>query len=141
MIELLPDTDRPRLMTPALVLEPSAESAIMQEEIFGPLLPVISYRLLDDAITEILARDRPLALYCFSDNTAEIEMVLGRVVAGGVCVNDTLYHFACGDLPFGGVGASGMGQYHGHDGFLTFSKAMPVLTRYACGERSDQTAL
>ncbi|MBB5703094.1 coniferyl-aldehyde dehydrogenase [Ochrobactrum daejeonense] len=131
VIELLPDTDRPRLMTPALVLEPSAESAIMQEEIFGPLLPVISYRLLDDAITEILARDRPLALYCFSDNTAEIEMVLGRVVAGGVCVNDTLYHFACGDLPFGGVGASGMGQYHGHDGFLTFSKAMPVLTRYA----------
>lgn len=118
-------------MAPALVLEPATDSAIMQEEIFGPHLPIISYRLLDDAIGFVLKLDRPLALYCFSDNTAEIEMMLIRIVAGGVCVNDTLYHFACSSLPFGGVGASGMGQYHGHDGFLTFSKAMPVLTKYA----------
>ncbi|AAL53482.1 coniferyl-aldehyde dehydrogenase [Brucella melitensis bv. 1 str. 16M] len=131
LIELLPLTERTRLMPPALVMEPTPDSAIMREEIFGPLLPVISYRLLDDAITHVLEHDRPLALYCFSDNTAEIDMMLGRIIAGGVCVNDTLYHFSCSDLPFGGVGASGMGQYHGYDGFLTFSKAMPVLTKYA----------
>lgn len=120
----------PRLMTPTLVLEPTPTSAIMNEEIFGPLLPVISYRSIDEAIASILNHERPLALYCFSDNSAEIETVLSQVVAGGVCINDTLYHFACGDLPFGGVGHSGMGHYHGHDGFLTFSKAMPVLTKY-----------
>jgi len=120
----------PRLMTPTLVLEPTPTSAIMNEEIFGPLLPVISYRSIDEAIASILNHERPLALYCFSDNSAEIETVLSQVVAGGVCINDTLYHFACGDLPFGGVGHSGMGHYHGRDGFLTFSKAMPVLTKY-----------
>lgn len=120
----------PRLMTATLVLEPTPTSAIMNEEIFGPLLPVISYRSIDEAIASILSHERPLALYCFSDNSAEIETVLSQVVAGGVCINDTLYHFACGDLPFGGVGHSGMGHYHGHDGFLTFSKAMPVLTKY-----------
>lgn len=104
LIELLPLTERTRLMPPALVMEPTPDSAIMREEIFGPLLPVISYRLLDDAITHVLEHDRPLALYCFSDNTAEIDMMLGRIIAGGVCVNDTLYHFSCSDLPFGGVG-------------------------------------
>ncbi len=131
IIELLPPSERPRLMTPVLVLEPAPDSTIMREEIFGPLLPIISYRLIDDAIEHVLQHDRPLALYCFSDNTAEIDMMLARIVAGGICINDTLYHFACTDLPFGGVGASGMGQYHGHDGFLTFSKAMPILTKYA----------
>lgn len=120
----------PRLMTPTVILEPAPTSAIMGEEIFGPLLPIISYRSLDEAIAYILGHERPLALYCFSDNTAEIDTVLSHVVAGGVCINDTLYHFACGDLPFGGVGHSGMGHYHGKDGFLTFSKAMPVLTKY-----------
>ncbi|MDR6431812.1 coniferyl aldehyde dehydrogenase [Brucella pseudogrignonensis] len=119
-----------RLMTPTLILEPAPTSAIMNEEIFGPLLPVISYRSIDEAIAVILKHERPLALYCFSDNSAEIETVLSQVVAGGVCINDTLYHFACDDLPFGGVGHSGMGHYHGRDGFLTFSKAMPVLTKY-----------
>ncbi len=131
VIELPAGSSQPRSMAPTLVLEPAADSAIMQEEIFGPLLPIVSYRLLDDAIGFVVKLDRPLALYCFSDNTAEIEMMLGRIVSGGVCVNDTLYHFACNSLPFGGVGASGMGQYHGHDGFLTFSKAMPILTKYA----------
>ena len=121
----------PRLMTPTLILEPELTSAIMAEEIFGPLLPVLSYHSLDDAITYMQIHDRPLALYCFSDNTAEIETILSHAVAGGVCINDTLYHFACSDLPFGGVGRSGMGAYHGHDGFLTFSKAMPVLTKFA----------
>ena len=102
----------------------------MGEEIFGPILPVISYASIEDAIGCVLGHDRPLALYCFSGSEAEIEVILSRVVAGGVCVNDTLYQFGCNDLPFGGVGASGMGHYHGRDGFLTFSKAMPILRKY-----------
>lgn len=130
LLDLSGTAGQSRLMSPTLILEPSADSAIMNEEIFGPLLPIISYRSIDEAIAFILKHERPLALYCFSDNTAEIETVLAHIVAGGVCINDTLYHFACSDLPFGGVGHSGMGHYHGREGFLTFSKAMPVLTKY-----------
>ena len=88
---------------------------------------VRSYSGIDDAIAMINARDRPLALYHFSHDNDEIERLLGAVVAGGVCVNETLLHQVCSNLPFGGVGASGMGHYHGHEGFLTFSKAMPVF--------------
>ncbi|MFD1198456.1 coniferyl aldehyde dehydrogenase [Brucella gallinifaecis] len=134
LIPLLDETatpKTPRLMTPTLILEPAPDSTIMNEEIFGPLLPIISYRSIDEAIAVILKHERPLALYCFSDNTAEIETILSHIVAGGVCINDTLYHFACADLPFGGVGHSGMGHYHGREGFQTFSKAMPILTKYA----------
>jgi len=131
LLEASTPQSHPLLMAPALILEPKPDSTIMNEEIFGPLLPIISYRSTDEAIAIVLKHERPLALYCFSDNTAEIETILAHVVAGGVCINDTLYHFACGDLPFGGVGQSGMGHYHGREGFLTFSKAMPVLTKYA----------
>ncbi|MGO1073679.1 coniferyl aldehyde dehydrogenase [Lysobacter sp. CA199] len=116
-----------RLLPPTLVLEPGDEAMIMGEEIFGPILVVKSYRDLDDAIAYINARDRPLALYHFSKNKAETEHLLANVVAGGVCVNETLFHYVCNDLPFGGVGASGMGAYHGREGFLSLSKAMPVL--------------
>ncbi|WP_094506292.1 coniferyl aldehyde dehydrogenase [Brucella thiophenivorans] len=130
LMEASPPQSHARLMALAVILEPTPDSAIMNEEIFGPLLPIISYRSTDEAIEIVLKHERPLALYCFSDNTAEIETILAHVVAGGVCINDTLYHFACGDLPFGGVGHSGMGHYHGHDGFLTFSKAIPILTKY-----------
>lgn len=121
--------DRQRLFAPTLVIDPAPDSAVMSEEIFGPILPVIGYDSLDEAIAFVVGRDRPLALYCFGEGKDEVEKMLSRIVAGGVCVNDTLYHFACGDLPFGGVGASGMGQYHGREGFLTFSKAMPVLRK------------
>lgn len=116
-----------RLLPPTLVIEPDDQARVMQEEIFGPVLPVKSYRTLDEAIAYINGRERPLALYHFSRNRAETERLLANTVAGGVCVNDTLYQYACSNLPFGGVGASGMGHYHGRDGFLTFSKAMPVL--------------
>ncbi|HEV7307296.1 coniferyl aldehyde dehydrogenase [Ensifer sp.] len=126
-----PDTrSRDRLMPPTLVVDPDGQSAVMAEEIFGPILPVISYASIDRAIDYVLDRDRPLALYCFGQDQSEIEAILSRVVAGGVCINDTLYQFGCNDLPFGGVGASGMGHYHGRDGFLTFSKAMPVVRKY-----------
>ncbi|MGH6810570.1 MAG: aldehyde dehydrogenase family protein, partial [Ensifer adhaerens] len=121
---------RVRLFEPVVVLEPSPDSAVMREEIFGPILPVIGYRTTAEAIGYVLSGDRPLALYCFSADTAEIDAILARIVAGGVCINDTLYQFACNDMPFGGVGASGMGHYHGREGFLTFSKSMSVLRKY-----------
>ncbi len=119
--------ERERLLPPTVVLEPDDDAAIMSDEIFGPILVIKSYRSFDDAIAYINAHERPLALYHFSKNKAETEHLLANVVAGGVCVNETLFHNVCNDLPFGGVGASGMGAYHGHDGFLTLSKAMPVL--------------
>jgi coniferyl-aldehyde dehydrogenase len=116
-----------RLLPPTLVIDPDDDAKIMQEEVFGPILPVKTYRMTDEAIAYINAHDRPLAFYCFSNDRTETEKMLGQIVAGGVCINETLLHNVCNDLPFGGVGASGMGHYHGHDGFLTFSKAMPVL--------------
>ncbi|TCV93415.1 coniferyl-aldehyde dehydrogenase [Luteibacter rhizovicinus] len=116
-----------RLLPPTLVIDPSDDAKLMQEEIFGPILPVKTYRTLDEAIAYINAHDRPLALYFFSRNRADTEKLLSQVVAGGVCINETLFHNACNSLPFGGIGPSGMGHYHGHDGFVTFSKMMPVL--------------
>jgi coniferyl-aldehyde dehydrogenase len=116
-----------RLLPPTLVINPSDEATLMQEEIFGPILPIKSYRTLDEAIGYINDHDRPLALYHFSHQHAAVEKVLSEVVAGGVCINETLFHNACNSLPFGGIGASGMGHYHGRDGFTTLSKMMPVL--------------
>ena len=100
---------------------------VMQDEIFGPLLPVVGYKDMDAAIAFVNARPRPLALYLFDDDAARIERVLLRTIAGGVTVNDTLLHIAQESLPFGGVGPSGMGQYHGYEGFLAFSKLKPVF--------------
>jgi coniferyl-aldehyde dehydrogenase len=99
----------------------------MQQEIFGPLLPVITYDGIDQAIGFVLGRDKPLAFYLFDRQSARVDAVLGRICAGSVCINDVLIQFGQDDLPIGGVGASGMGHYHGRDGFLTFSKAMPVM--------------
>ncbi|RPD84065.1 coniferyl aldehyde dehydrogenase [Luteimonas sp. 100069] len=115
-----------RAFAPTLVVDPGNDAALMQEEIFGPVLPVLSYRTLDEAIVFVEARDRPLALYPFGDR-AQVEAILAHVVAGGVTVNDTLLHFAANGLPFGGVGASGMGAYHGRAGFDAMTKALPVL--------------
>ncbi|MFC5577953.1 coniferyl aldehyde dehydrogenase [Lysobacter niabensis] len=116
-----------RLLPPTLVLEPGDDARVMQDEIFGPILPIKTYLRFDEVIDYINAHDRPLALYHFGHDRGEIERLLGNTVAGGVCINETLLHYACNNIPFGGVGASGMGHYHGHDGFITFSKAMPVL--------------
>jgi len=132
VIELAPVKDAARaeaerLLPPTLVLEPGDDAAIMRDEIFGPILPIKSYRTPDEAIAYINAHGRPLALYIFSKDKSETDKLLSNVVAGGVCINETLLHYACNDLPFGGVGTSGMGHYHGREGFLTFSKAMPVL--------------
>ena len=102
---------------------------VMQEEIFGPILPVMTYDSIDQAIDYVNAHDRPLGLYYFGQDKAEEEKVLGRTISGGVTVNDVLFHNAMEDLPFGGVGPSGMGNYHGFDGFKTFSHARAVYSQ------------
>ena len=116
-----------RRMPPQALTGVTDGMRVMQEEIFGPLLPVVGYREIGDAIAYVNARPRPLALYVFDDDTARVDRVLAQTTAGGVTVNDTLLHIAQESLPFGGVGPSGMGQYHGYEGFLTFSKLKPVF--------------
>lgn len=118
-----------RRMPHTLVLQVSDDMQIMQDEIFGPLLPVVTYTHLDQALAYINARPRPLALYYFGYNKAEQQRVIQHTHSGGVSINETLLHVAIDDLPFGGVGHSGMGHYHGHEGFLTFSKAKGVLVK------------
>lgn len=99
---------------------------VMQEEIFGPILPVMTYSGIDEAIDYVNAHDRPLGLYYFGTDKAEEQRVLSRTISGGVTVNDVVFHNAMEDLPFGGIGPSGMGNYHGMDGFKTFSHARAV---------------
>ena len=113
----------------SVLLNVSDDMTVMQDEIFGPLLPIVPYSGLDQAFAYINQRPRPLALYYFGYDKAEQQRVLQETHSGGVCLNDTLLHVAQDDLPFGGIGPSGMGQYHGHEGFLTFSKAKGVLVK------------
>jgi coniferyl-aldehyde dehydrogenase len=125
----------PRRLPPTLIVGVNDEMAIMREEIFGPLLPVEAYSTEEDAIAKINARPHPLALYWFGRDRARCERVLQQTLAGGVTVNDTLWHFAHEGLPFGGVGGSGFGAYHGERGFVTFSHEKPVFvqSRHAAG--------
>ncbi|WP_414902628.1 coniferyl aldehyde dehydrogenase [Sphingomonas flavalba] len=102
------------------------EMTVMQQEIFGPVLPIRRYRAIDDAIAEVNARPRPLGLYYFGEDAGEQQTVLDRTISGGVTLNDVIFHTAMEDLPFGGIGPSGMGSYHGIDGFRTFSHAKAV---------------
>ena len=116
-----------RRFPPTLLIDPPPGIAAMRDEIFGPILPVVPYDGLDDAIAHVNARPRPLALYVFARDGAETDAVLDRTTAGGVTVNDVILHIAQDDLPFGGVGPSGMGRYHGRDGFETFSNRKAVF--------------
>lgn len=118
-----------RRMPHHLLLDVTDDMRVMQDEIFGPLLPVVPYDDLEQALAYVNARPRPLALYYFGYDKAEQQVVLERTHSGGVCLNDTLLHVAQDDLPFGGIGPSGMGHYHGHEGFLTFSKAKGVFIK------------
>jgi coniferyl-aldehyde dehydrogenase len=118
-----------RRIAPTLILDPTDDMKVMQEEIFGPVLPVKTYGSVDEAVDYINSHDRPLGLYYFGDDEAEREKVLARTTAGGVTVNDVIFHVAQEELPFGGVGPSGMGSYHGHDGFLEFSHRKAVYTQ------------
>jgi coniferyl-aldehyde dehydrogenase len=116
-----------RRMPPVALLRVTDAMRVMQDEIFGPLLPIVPYRTLDDAIRYVAARPRSLALYYFGRDNGDIDRVLRETHSGGVTVNDVILHIAQDDLPFGGIGPSGMGHYHGRDGFLAFSKAKGVF--------------
>jgi coniferyl-aldehyde dehydrogenase len=118
-----------RLFLPKLLLGVTDEMNVMHEEIFGPILPVVAYRELEDAIAYVNVRPRPLALYVFGADGPGRRRVLDHTTSGNVVVNDTLFHYVQDDLPFGGVGASGMGDYHGPEGFKTLSHAKGIYTQ------------
>ena len=117
-----------RRLPPTLALNPSEDMQLMQDEIFGPILPVKQYKDLSEALDHVNSKDRPLGLYYFGNDKAEETRVLTQTTSGGVTVNDVIMHVGQEDLPFGGVGPSGMGSYHGHDGFKNFSHSKPIFT-------------
>jgi NAD-dependent aldehyde dehydrogenases len=130
LVNLLPDQHPDpalRKFPPHLLLDVSDDMLAMQREIFGPILPIKTYRDPDEVIRYINAGDRPLAIYPFTRDRALQQLFVDRVMSGGVSINECMMHVAQHDLPFGGVGTSGMGQYHGYEGFLTFSKLRPVF--------------
>ena len=130
IVELVPGTVSDALsrrLFPLVLHGVNDGMRVMQDEIFGPLLPLVPYRDLDQAIDFVNARPRPLALYFFETDSSSIDKVLKQTVSGGVTINDTILHIAQDDLPFGGVGPSGMGCYHGFDGFRTFSAQKGVF--------------
>ncbi|RYV02316.1 coniferyl-aldehyde dehydrogenase [Shewanella sp. OPT22] len=112
-----------------LILNTTDDMQVMQEEIFGPILPILGYDQLDEAIGYINNNPRPLALYIMSFESATQQKILSNTHSGGVCINDTVMHVAADDAPFGGIGPSGMGHYHGLEGFQTFSHAKTVLKK------------
>merc|ERR1712130_377689 len=107
----------------------SLGSRIMKEEIFGPLLPIIVVDNMDEAIHFVNSREKPLALYVFSSDNKVVNKILSTTTSGGACVNDTIFHVSNPHLPFGGVGQSGMGAYHGKNSFDTFSHFRSVMFR------------
>jgi len=131
IIPLVPDSnfnDVMRKFPPYLVLDVTDDMRIMQEEIFGPLFPIMTYQNLDEVIEYVTARDRPLGFYVFTKSKANKDKLLYNTISGGVTINNCIMHVAQHDLPFGGTGASGMGQYHGWEGFVEFSKMRPIHT-------------
>ena len=118
-----------RKIPPTLILNATDDMTVMQEEIFGPVLAVKTYKTADEAVDYVNAHDRPLGLYWFGTDEAEKARVLDRTTSGGVTINDVVMHVAQEELPFGGVGPSGMGSYHGHDGFLEFSHKKAIYTQ------------
>ncbi|PSV17655.1 coniferyl aldehyde dehydrogenase [Photobacterium kishitanii] len=134
VINLIPNSEpdsKQRKFPLQLVCQPTDSMTVMQREIFGPILPVVTYKTLQQALDYINARERPLALYLFSNDKAVQQQVLNQTRSGGVALNDVMLHVAQEDLPFGGVGHSGMGHYHGRDGFERLSKMRPVMYQAA----------
>jgi coniferyl-aldehyde dehydrogenase len=117
----------PRIMVPTVVLNVTDEMNVMRDEIFGPILPIVPYRDLENAIAYVNSRPRPLALYFFGPDGPGRRLVLERTTSGGVSINETNLHYAQEDIPFGGIGPSGMGAYHGHEGFKTLSHAKGIF--------------
>ena len=132
-----PNWKAKRKFPPTVVVGATPDMAIMQEEIFGPLLPVLAYRDAAEPIAYINKQDRPLALYWFGRDSAARDEVLSRTISGGVTINDCLFHFTQINQPMGGVGASGSGAYHGEWGFRTFSKLKPVFYRSVLNRMAD----
>lgn len=122
------DETRPA-MAPTLVLEPSLDSPLMKEEIFGPILPIITVDSMEAGIKFVNSRPKPLALYAFSDKNEVLDNIIKKTSSGSVCTNDTMLFMTNPELPFGGVGNSGMGSYHGQAGFDTFSHIKTVMKR------------
>ncbi|MGL5390357.1 MAG: coniferyl aldehyde dehydrogenase [Shewanella sp.] len=118
-----------RKIATQLITQVTDDMLLMQEEIFGPLLPIIGYESLDEALNFINKKPRPLALYIMSFDGPTQQQILSQTHSGGACINETVFHVAADDAPFGGIGPSGMGHYHGKEGFLTFSHAKTVLSR------------
>jgi coniferyl-aldehyde dehydrogenase len=132
-VELLPEGERipesAHRLPPTLLLGVTEEMKVMQEEIFGPVLPIVVTESVDAAVRYVNAHPRPLALYYFDDDGARVRQVLEQTTSGGAVINDTLYQFAMDDAPFGGIGPSGMGAYHGAEGFQAFSHQKTVFTQ------------
>lgn len=116
-------------LEPTILINIKENSLIMEEEIFGPILPILEYSSLDEALTYVINKDKPLALYYFSEDSTSIEKVLNSTTSGGVAINDTIIHVASSYLPFGGVGPSGMGAYHGKASFDVFTHKKSVIKR------------
>ncbi|WP_291650542.1 aldehyde dehydrogenase [Clostridium sp.] len=116
-------------LEPTILINIKENSLIMEEEIFGPILPILEYSGLDEALNYVINKDKPLALYYFSEDSSSIEKVLNSTTSGGVTINDTIIHVASSYLPFGGVGPSGMGAYHGKASFDVFTHKKSVIKR------------
>ena len=116
-----------RYLAPTVLTNVSPDSPVMQDEIFGPILPILKVEGVDEAIRFVNARPKPLALYCFTGDDSVSEAMLSRTSSGGVCVNHVVMHFMVPDLPFGGVGESGMGAYHGRRTYEVFTHHKAVL--------------
>jgi coniferyl-aldehyde dehydrogenase len=116
-----------RKVTPTVVLNPPAEASVMQEEIFGPVLPILEVGSQQEAIDYVTKREHPLALYAYSSDEKAAEKILEQTTSGGACINGSVMHVSIEDIPFGGVGKSGYGAYHGERGFKEFSHERSVL--------------
>ncbi len=125
-----------RFLAPTLIVDPEPDSAVMSEEIFGPILPIVTVADVDEAMRFVNARPKPLALYAFTSSDETADRILAGTSSGGGCVNHTLLHFAPPELPFGGVGASGIGRYHGKAGFDELSNLRGVLRKPVLGEHN-----
>ena len=123
-----------RYLSPTVLAEVDWDDAVMQDEIFGPVLPVLAYENIEDVLSRLAGRDKPLALYVYAKNTDLVQQVINETSSGSVCVNHNAVQLAVPGLPFGGVGASGMGAYHGKAGFETFSHTKSVLYKPERGE-------
>ncbi len=116
-----------RKIPPHVVLDSDDDMVIMQDEIFGPLLPIKAYDSIDEVILYINQHERPLALYLYTNDKEIEDQVIYNTLSGGMCINDSVFHVVQHDMPFGGIGNSGMGHYHGEEGFIEFSKLRPIF--------------